>query len=73
MISLKDGFIIFVLPDTLIQLLLIIFLVVAIGFYIYSWRVERRKIKAVHMLDDLVTMYERRYNSMFENHNKEDV
>lgn len=47
-----NNYIYIVLPESITQILLTIFLVICICTYIYSWKIERRKAKVIEQLED---------------------
>lgn len=47
-----NKYVVVLLPDTFIQLFLILLIITGIASHIYSWRVDKRKVKAVRQLED---------------------
>ncbi|WP_226000908.1 hypothetical protein [Paenibacillus sp. BJ-4] len=54
-----------VLPETIIQILLIVMIIAVISLTAWQWKNERRRKKAIEGLEAVVTKYEQAYDRMF--------
>ncbi|MEC0233580.1 hypothetical protein P4H71_04320 [Paenibacillus kribbensis] len=59
------NYVIVVLPETIIQILLIVIALIGIGLIVWQWRNELRSKKAIEGLESVVTKYEQAYDRMF--------
>ncbi|WP_068505731.1 hypothetical protein [Paenibacillus kribbensis] len=59
------NYVIVVLPETIIQILLIVLVLTGISLSIWQWKNERRRKKAIEGLESVVTKYEQAYERMF--------
>ncbi|MDG0056979.1 hypothetical protein MMB75_25470 [Paenibacillus sp. P2(2022)] len=59
------NYVIVVLPETIIQILLIVLVITGISLSIWQWNNERRRKKAIEGLETVVTKYEQAYDRMF--------
>ncbi|MMZ47232.1 hypothetical protein D1872_88690 [compost metagenome] len=59
------NYVIVVLPETIIQILLIVMIIAVISLTARQWKNERRRKKAVESLESVVTKYEQAYDRMF--------
>ncbi|WP_058830721.1 hypothetical protein [Paenibacillus polymyxa] len=59
------NYVIVVLPETIIQILLIVIAIIGIGLIVWQWKNERRRKKAIESLEYVVTKYEQAYDRMF--------
>ncbi|PPQ49109.1 hypothetical protein C5G87_06965 [Paenibacillus peoriae] len=59
------NYVIVVLPETIIQILLIVIALIGIGLIVWQWRNELRRKKAIEGLESVVTKYEQAYDRMF--------
>lgn len=59
------NYVIVVLPETIIQILLIVIALIGIGFIVWQWRNELRRKKAIEGLEAVVIKYEQAYDRMF--------
>lgn len=52
------NYVFVVLPESVMQILWMVLLVLGIAFYIYSWRTEKRKSEVVDRLKEVARRYE---------------
>ncbi|MFD1463230.1 hypothetical protein ACFQ5D_17940 [Paenibacillus farraposensis] len=60
------NYVVVVLPETIIQILLIVLALTGISLSVWQWRNELRRKKAIEGLEAVVTKYEQAYERMFE-------
>lgn len=60
------NYVIVVLPETIIQILLIVLVLTGISLSIWQWKNESRRKKAIEGLESVVTKYEQAYYRMFK-------
>ncbi|RGL39145.1 hypothetical protein DXC69_03915 [Paenibacillus polymyxa] len=59
------NYVIVVLPETIIQILLIVMIIAVISLTVWQWKNEQRRKKAIKDLESVVTKYEQAYDRMF--------
>lgn len=59
------NYVIVVLPETIIQILLIVMIIAVISLTIWQWKNERRRKRAIEGLESVVTKYEQAYDRVF--------
>ncbi|MEE4561569.1 hypothetical protein [Paenibacillus polymyxa] len=60
------NYVIVVLPETIIQILLIAMIIGVVSLTVWQWKNERRRKKAIEGLESVATKYEQAYDRMFE-------
>ncbi|OBA07839.1 hypothetical protein A9P44_00360 [Paenibacillus polymyxa] len=60
------NYVIVVLPETIIQILLIVMIIGVISLTIWQWKNERHRKRAIEDLESVVTKYEQTYDRMFK-------
>ncbi|MNW58321.1 hypothetical protein D3C74_361770 [compost metagenome] len=59
------NYVIVVLPETIIQILLIVMIIGVVSLTIWQWKNEQRRKRAIESLESVVTKYEQAYDRMF--------
>ncbi|MEK5089060.1 MULTISPECIES: hypothetical protein [Paenibacillus] len=59
------NYVIVVLPETIIQILLIAMIIGVISLTVWQWKNERCRKRAIEDLESVVTKYEQAYDRMF--------